>query len=76
MKPKFALTDEYFNTSYAPLCVLGHVLWEHGELDMLRNFAAIPMKKIIIPPAKPKIIRFFLLIFILSLQILKLFVCI
>ncbi len=45
MKPKFELTDEYFNTSYAPLCVLGHALWERGELDKLRNFAAIPMKK-------------------------------
>ena len=45
MKPKFSLTDESFNTSYAPLCVLGHVLWERGELDMLRNFATIPIKK-------------------------------
>lgn len=45
MKPVFGLTDEYFNTSYAPLCVLGHLLWERGELDMLRNFAAIPVKK-------------------------------
>ena len=45
MKPRFGLTDKYFNTSYAPLCVLGHVLWQRGELDMLRNFAAIPVKK-------------------------------
>jgi hypothetical protein len=45
MKPRFGLTDKYFNTSYAPLCVLGHVLWERGELDRLRNFAAIPVKK-------------------------------
>ena len=45
MKPRFGLTDKYFNTSYAPLCVLGQVLWERGELDMLRNFAAIPVKK-------------------------------
>lgn len=45
MRPKFELTDKYFNTSYAPLCVLGHVLWERGTLDMLRKFAAIPMKK-------------------------------
>lgn len=45
MKPKFELTDQYFNTSYAPLCVLGHLLWEQSTLDMLRNFAAISMKK-------------------------------
>lgn len=45
MKPKFALSDKSFNTSYAPLCVLGHVLWERGDLDRLRNFAAIPIKK-------------------------------
>lgn len=45
MKPNFSLTDKYFNTSYAPLCVLGHALWEQGNLDMLRNFEAIPMKK-------------------------------
>ena len=45
MKPNFGLTDQYFNTSYAPLCVLGHVLWERGELDRLRQFTAIPVKK-------------------------------
>lgn len=45
MKPKFELTDQYFNTSYAPLCVLGHVLWLGGELDKLRHFAAMAMKK-------------------------------
>jgi hypothetical protein len=45
MKPKFDLTDKYFNTSYAPLCVLGHLLWEGGTVDRLRNFAAIAMKK-------------------------------
>lgn len=39
------LTNEYFNTSYAPLCILGQLLWERGTLDRLRNFAAIPMKK-------------------------------
>lgn len=45
MKPKFGLTDKYFNTSYAPLCVLGHLLWERETLDDLRNFAVIAMKK-------------------------------
>jgi len=44
MKPKFELTDKSFNTSYAPLCVLGHLLWERGTLDMLRKFKAIPMQ--------------------------------
>lgn len=43
MKPQFDLTEQHFNTSFAPLCVLGHVLWERGELDALRNFA-IAMK--------------------------------
>lgn len=45
MKPKIELINKHFNTSYAPLCVLGHVLWERGTLEILRNFAAIPMKK-------------------------------
>lgn len=44
MKPEFDLTDKHFNTSFAPLCVLGHVLWERGELDRLRQFDAIAMK--------------------------------
>jgi hypothetical protein len=39
MKPQFDLTKQHFNTSFGPLCVLGHVLWERGELDALRNFA-------------------------------------
>ena len=42
MKPQFELTDQhdqYINTSFAPLCVLGHALfWERGELDCLRDF--------------------------------------
>lgn len=44
MKPEFNLTDKPFNTSFAPLCVLGHVLWQQGELDILREFDAIAMK--------------------------------
>jgi hypothetical protein len=44
MKPNFELTDQHFNTSFAPLCVLGQALWERGELDTLRNFGLISMK--------------------------------
>ena len=44
MKPTFDLTETYFNTSYAPLCALGHALWERDELNVLRNFDAIAMK--------------------------------
>lgn len=44
MKPTFDLTETYFNTSYAPLCALGHALGERNELDRLRNFDAIAMK--------------------------------
>lgn len=44
MKPAFGLTEECFNTSYAPLCVLGQALWERGDLDFLRDFDAISMK--------------------------------
>lgn len=44
MKPEFDLTIKPFNTSFAPLCVLGQALWERGELDVVRNFGAIPIK--------------------------------
>jgi hypothetical protein len=44
MKPEFGLTKEDFNTSFAPLCVLGQALWERGELDELRNYSLISMK--------------------------------
>ncbi|MFO7633870.1 MAG: transposase [Caldilinea sp.] len=44
MKPAFSLTEGRFNTSFAPLCVLGQALWERGDLDFLRSFAAISMK--------------------------------
>jgi hypothetical protein len=44
MKPQFGLTDQHFNTSFAPLCMLGHALWERGELDSLRHFDLIAMK--------------------------------
>ena len=44
MKPNFGLTNQHFNTSFAPLCVVGQALWERGELDALRNFGLIAMK--------------------------------
>ncbi len=44
MKPAFGMTADHFNTSYAPLCVLGQALWERGDLAFLRDFAAISMK--------------------------------
>lgn len=45
MKPEFGLTDQLFNTSFAPLCVLGSVMRERGHLHALRNFKAISAKK-------------------------------
>jgi hypothetical protein len=45
MKPEFGLTDQLFNTSFAPLCVLGSVIGEGGQLNALRNFKAISAKK-------------------------------
>jgi len=44
MKPNFGLTEKDFNPSFAPLCVLGHALWEQNDLSILRNFDAIGMK--------------------------------
>lgn len=45
MKPEFGLTDQLFNTSFAPLCVLGSIIRERGQLEALRNFKAISTKK-------------------------------
>ena len=45
MKPQFDLTDQYFNTCYAPLCVVGYVLREQGTLDSLLNLDVIWQKK-------------------------------
>ena len=45
MKPRFDLTDKYFNTCYAPLCVVGYVLREQGSLDPLLSFDVISQKK-------------------------------
>ena len=44
MKPSFDLIEKDFNTSFAPLCVLGHALWEQNDLSILRDFDAIGMK--------------------------------
>jgi hypothetical protein len=44
MKPSFGLTENSFNTSFAPLCVVGQALWERGDLDSLRHFSVIDMQ--------------------------------
>lgn len=44
MKPVFDLTDNCFNTSYAPLCVVGQALWERDDLETLRQFNLIDMQ--------------------------------
>jgi hypothetical protein len=45
MKPEFGLTDGPFNTSFAPLCVLGSVLQEQGTLKTLRDSTFIRAKQ-------------------------------
>jgi len=45
MKPTFDLTDHDLNTSFAPLCVLGHACWERKTLANLRTFDLIAMKQ-------------------------------
>ena len=44
MKPEFGVTESDFNTSYAPLCVLGQVIWESNQLSALREFSLSGMK--------------------------------
>ncbi|MEZ4615816.1 MAG: hypothetical protein R2867_09975 [Caldilineaceae bacterium] len=44
MKPSFDLIEKDFNTCFAPLCVIGHALWEQNNLALLREFDAIGMK--------------------------------
>ena len=61
MKPEFGLTNQHFNTSFAPLCVLGQALWERGDLDPLRNFDLISMKTQDHPPGE-KLLDAFLVI--------------
>lgn len=45
MKPQFDLTEEHFNTQFAPLCVVGHVMREQQILEPLLNFSLISQKK-------------------------------
>jgi hypothetical protein len=45
MKPQFDVTDKYFNTCYAPLCVVGYVLREQGTLEPLLSFDVISQNK-------------------------------
>jgi len=61
MPPKFDLTEQPFNTSFAPLCALGNALWERQELAGLRNFDAIPAKSCIHTPGE-KLLDAFLVI--------------
>ena len=44
MKPHFDLTDENFNTSNAPLCVVRHAMGERQILEPLLNFDLISQK--------------------------------
>ena len=44
MAPSFELISQDFNTSYAPLCVLGYLLQERGTLVALREFDGLQMK--------------------------------
>jgi len=37
MQPEFGFTEKQFNTSYAPLCVLGEMVWQQEQLSELRN---------------------------------------
>lgn len=61
MPPEFDLTDQPFNTSFAPLCALGAALWERQELAGLRNFAAIAAKTGVNTPGE-KLLDAFLVI--------------
>jgi hypothetical protein len=61
MPPEFDLTDQPFNTSFAPLCALGAALWERQELAGLRNFAAIAAKTGVHTPGE-KLLDAFLVI--------------
>lgn len=62
MKPEFGLISGYFNTSFAPLCVLGHLFWERNEVDGLRKFDAIGMKTHYHKPGEKLLDAFLLLL--------------
>lgn len=44
MKPDFGFTEGHFNTRFAPLCVVGHMIREQQILDPLLSFDLIAMK--------------------------------
>lgn len=45
MKPQFDLTNDAYNTSFGPLCVVGQALWEGRDLEPLRQFDLISSKQ-------------------------------
>lgn len=61
MKPHFELTKDDFNTSYAPLCVLGQAFWERDTLKPLRDYGLISLKSCDHTPGE-KLMDAFLLI--------------
>ena len=61
MNPHFDLTNKRFNSSFAPLCVLGQAFWEGTTLDPLREFGLISLKTHDHAPGE-KLIDAFLLI--------------
>ncbi len=61
MKPEFGFTEKHFNTQYAPLCVVGHLLRAYHIVDPLLNFAQIKQKNRTHTPGE-KLLDAFLLI--------------
>jgi hypothetical protein len=61
MKPDFDLTKDDFNTSYAPLCVLGQAMWARDTLTPLRDYELISLKSCDHTPGE-KLMDAFLLI--------------
>lgn len=61
MKPQFDLTEKHFNTQFAPLCVIGHIMREQQILEPLLNFDLISQKKRIHTPGQ-KLLDAFLVI--------------
>lgn len=61
MKPQFGTTREPFNSSYAPLCVVGQAIWEGKVLEALRQTTLISQKQSVHSPGE-KLMDAFLLI--------------
>ena len=61
MKPQFDFTEAHFNTQFAPLCVVGHVMREQQILEPLLNFSLISQKKRVHTPGE-KLLDAFLVI--------------